>query len=94
MERPKNLGEVLGEVIGNMGIQRKLDEARAIEIWYQLADGPISEVTEKVWVDRKKLIVKVNSSVWRQELHLQQRAWLDRINQMAGAPVISEIIFR
>jgi predicted nucleic acid-binding Zn ribbon protein len=94
MERPKNLGEVLGEVINHLGIQRKLEEARIIEAWYHLADGPIKEVTESVWIDREKLVVKVNSSVWRQELHLQRQAWLERVTRAAGVDFVKEIVFR
>lgn len=89
----KSLGDALGGVIDQLGIKRKLDEARAIEAWYQIAGPTINEVTESVWVDRKKLLVKVSSSVWRQELHLQRQAWLQRLQKVAGNAV-QEIVFR
>ncbi len=94
MQRPKSLNDVLGEVIGNMGIGRKLDEARAIEAWYHVAGAAVNEVTERVWIDRKKMFVKVSSSVWRQELHLQRDTWLERIHEEAGVEVVREIVFR
>ncbi len=90
----KSLGDALGDVINQLGIKRKLDETRAIEAWYQIAGPTINEVTESVWIERKKLLVKVSSSVWRQELHLQRRAWLQRLNEKAGDYVVQEIIFR
>ncbi len=90
----KSLGEAMGGLIDQLGIKRKLDEATAIETWYQIAGPTINEVTASVWIERRKLIVKVSSSVWRQELHLQRRAWLQRLNEKAGANVVQEIIFR
>ncbi len=90
----KSLGDALGGVIDQLGIRRKLDETRAIEAWHQIAGATINEVTVSVWVERKKLLVKVSSSVWRQELHLQRSAWLKRLNDQAGANVVQEIVFR
>ena len=90
----KTLGDALGDLIDQMGIKQKLDEANAIEAWYQIAGPTINEVTESVWVERKKLLVKVSSSVWRQELHLQRSAWLKRLNEAAGHDVVHEIVFR
>lgn len=94
MQRPKSLGDVLGEVIDQMGIQQKLDEARAVESWYEVAGISINEVTERVWIDRKRMFIKVSSSVWRQELHLQRNEWLERIHEVVGREVIQEIVFR
>ena len=90
----KSLGDALGDVINQLGIKRKLDETRAIEAWHQIAGPTINEVTESVWMERKKLLVKVSSSVWRQELHLQRQAWLKRLNEQAGDYVVQEIVFR
>lgn len=90
----KTLGDALGDLINQMGIKQKLDEAKAIEAWYQIAGPTINEVTDSVWVERKKLLVKVSSSVWRQELHLQRAAWLKRLNEAAGSNVVHEIVFR
>lgn len=90
----KSLGDALGDLVKQLGIKQKLDETRAIESWYQIAGPTINEVTESVWIARKKLFVKVSSSVWRQELHLQRQAWLQRLNETAGSNVVQEIVFR
>ncbi len=90
----KSLGDALGDVINQLGIKRKLDETRTIEAWYQIAGATVNEVTESVWIERKKLLVKVSSSVWRQELHLQRHAWLKRLNEEAGVNIVTEIVFR
>ena len=94
MQEPKRLGDAISEAIKQLGLQRKLDEARVIEAWHEIAGGALQEVTDSVWIDREKLIVKVNSAVWRQELHLQRKAWLDRLTEAVGKPTVKEILFR
>lgn len=94
MQQPKSLGDAINEAIQQLGLQRKLDESRVIEAWHEIAGGALREVTDSVWIDREKLIVKVNSAVWRQELQLQRKAWLDRLTQVVGKQVVKEILFR
>ena len=94
MQQPVRLGDALNDAIKQLGIRRKLDEARVLEAWHLIAVGAISEVTESVWIDREKLIVKLSSAVWRQELHLQRAAWLKRLRKEAGTNLIKEIVFR
>ncbi len=94
MQQPKSLGEAISEAIEQLGIQRKLNEARIIEAWHKIAGPSIREVTESVWIDREKLIVKLSSAVWRQELQLQREAWLHRLREEAGLNTIKEIVFR
>lgn len=90
----KSLGDALGDAIKQLGIKQKLDETRAIEAWNKIAGPAINQVTDSVWINRKRLFVKISSSVWRQELHLQRQAWLKRLNDEAGDNVVQEIIFR
>ena len=94
MSNPKPLGEVLQEVIDQMGLRKKLDEARVIEAWAVLVGPQINGVTTSVWVRGTTLYVKVRSSAWRQELHLRRRAWLRRLNGELGSDLVDEIVFR
>ena len=94
MQQPKSLGDAIQQAISQLGLQRKLDEVRIVEAWYEIAGGPVGEVTESVWIDREKLIVKISSATWRQELHLQRRAWLKRLTEATGSTAIKEIVFR
>lgn len=91
---PQNIGSVLKDVIGKMGIQRKIDEARTVEAWAVLAGPQVNRVTESAWVRNDVLYVKVTSAAWRQELHLRRRQWCDRLNEQLKADLVREIVFR
>ena len=91
---PQPLGAVLRELIDQLGYRKRIDEARAVEAWAHLAGPQINAMTERAWVHDGKLFVKVRSAPWRHQLHLQRRAWCDRLNEEFDRKVIEEVVFR
>lgn len=94
MSRPKSLGNVLSEVIDRLGMRDKIDEARVVESWAQVAGQRVNGVTESVWMKGSTLFVKISSAAWRQELHMNRSAWKQRLNDQLGREVVKEIMFR
>lgn len=91
--KPQPLGKVLQSLIDQMGLRRKIDEARAVEAWATLAGPTINGVTDKAWIKGDRLYVKINSAAWRHELHLRRNAWRTRLNQQLGENLVREIVF-
>jgi predicted nucleic acid-binding Zn ribbon protein len=91
---PRPLGEVIQEVIDQMGIQQPIDEARVVETWAALAGTNINSVTESAWMDGSTLYVKITSAAWRQELHMNRRQWRERLNGEFDKDPVDEIVFR
>ena len=92
--RPQPLGDVLEEVIEQLGLQDKMDEARVIETWAAVAGPDVNGVTDSVWMDGATLYVKITSATWRQELHMNRRQWRTRLNEELDAELVDEIVFR
>ncbi|MDZ4701339.1 MAG: DUF721 domain-containing protein [Rhodothermales bacterium] len=92
--RPQRLGEVLGALIERLGIEHKLDDARIVDAWREIAGAPIDAVTGRVWVNKGILYVTVTSAPWRQELFLHRNAWRRRLNDRLGTALVQEIVFR
>ncbi len=90
----QRLGAVLDTLINEQGYRPKFDEAKALDAWKQLAGKSIGAVTTNVYVHSSRLYVELNSSAWRQELHMERQAWCEQLNSKLGKPVIKEIIFR
>jgi Protein of unknown function (DUF721). len=91
---PRPLGEVLEEVLDELGVQEEIDEARVIETWATVASTKINSVTESAWMKGSTLYVKITSAPWRQELHMNRRKWRERLNGELGSDLVDEIIFR
>jgi len=93
-KKPQSIGNVLRALIKNLGIERKIDEARAVESWGEVAGPQINGVTNSAWVKGDVLFVKISSPSWRHALHVQRRQWRERLNEHLGADLVREIVFR
>jgi predicted nucleic acid-binding Zn ribbon protein len=91
---PQPLGTVLRDLIERLGYREKIDAARAVEAWPELAGPTVAAVTESVWMRDGRLFVKVRSAPWRHQLHLQREGWRRRLNERLGREVVDEIVFR
>jgi predicted nucleic acid-binding Zn ribbon protein len=92
--KPRPLGEIMSEIIKGLGPSTRFAQALVIATWQDISGDQVQRVTESVWIDSRKLYVKLNSASWRQELHLQRRGLCERLNEELGRSEIDEIIFR
>ena len=92
--RPQRLGDVLADVIDDMGLRKKLDRARIVEAWAAVAGPQVNGVTERAWVKGSRLFIKIRSAAWRQELQMQRGRWKERLNDELGGPLVDQIVFR
>lgn len=93
-ESPQRLGDVIKEVIRELGVQEEIDEARVVETWAAIAGTKINSVTESAWMKGTTLYVKITSAPWRQELHMNRRKWRERLNGELDSDPVDEIVFR
>lgn len=91
---PQRLGDVLSALVERYGYRERLDAARAVEAWPQLAGEAVAGVTEQVWMRHGTLYVKVRSAAWRHQLQFQRDAWRARLNEHLGREVVDEVVFR
>ena len=82
------------DLIQDMGIGDKLEDARALQAWSDVAGDQINNQTKRTWIKKGKLTVVIASSVWRHELHLQRSQWLRRVNEALGRDYVKELVFR
>lgn len=90
----RRVDTILKDVLDNMGCRERFDEAKAMELWIELAGASINSVTSNVFVRKGVLYVELTSSVWRQELHFNRKRWCEKLNQALAKPMIREIVFR
>lgn len=93
-DNPQHLGEILQEVIDELGVQKEINEARVIDTWAAVAGTQINSVTESAWMKGSTLYLKITSAAWRQELHMNRRKWRERLNGALEEEIVEEIVFR
>ena len=87
----KHLKKAIEEAIDSAGIKSALSQEAAVVLWGSVVGEAVSSVTRAERVESGTLIVKVETAVWRQELHMQKEEIINKINKKIGTQAIREI---
>ena len=89
----KHLKKAIKEAIDGTGIDSALNQEAAIIHWKEAVGEVISSITKAEKVESGVLTIKVETPVWRQELHMQKEEVINKINKKIGTNAIREIRF-
>lgn len=86
--------DIIEEVLKASGIDQKLKERELIRQWDEVVGITIARSTESIYISDRKLIVKIRSSVIRNELTMIRDGLKMELNRRSGQSVIDEIIIK
>ena len=89
----EQLKKAIQEAISGSGLERAIQQESAVSIWSDVVGDVVSKVTDAASVDKGVLVVKTKSATWRQELYMQKKDIIDKINKKIGSAAIKEIRF-
>ncbi len=95
--RKKNtqkIDEVIKEYLKALKIDDKLKEVNLIKSWDDVVGKTIARSTQNIYIKNRKLFVKLNSSVIRNELFMLRDGLKKTLNDRAGEELIDEIILK
>ncbi len=88
------VGAIIRECLDDLNISRKLKEKRLVVQWGDILGKAIASRTKHVYIKDRTLYVQLTSSVARSELMMMRKAILDKLNEIAGEPLIDAIVIR
>jgi|TARA_Y100000590_G_C15475916_1_gene922071 predicted nucleic acid-binding Zn ribbon protein len=89
----ETLKSAIKKAVVSAGVEKALKQESAVFLWGEVVGKRISSVTTAEKVDKGVLTVKTESPTWRQELHMQKKEIIDKINNKIGSKTIKEIRF-
>ena len=89
----QSLKKVIKEAVRETGIDKALKQESAVFLWKDIVGKTVSAVTEAKKVENGVLLIKTQSPTWRQELYIQKKEILNKINKKIGSSAIKEIRF-
>ena len=89
----KTIREAIEQMLQVYRIKRRYDETAIIASWPALVGRSVANRTKEIFISDKKLFLRIESSVIRNELTLIRSQIIDNINRDAGSIVIADIIF-
>lgn len=89
----KTLKEAMDQMLKVYRLKGKFDETFAVKSWEEVVGKAVANRTKEIFIRDKKLFVRLESSVVKNELKMMRTQIINNLNEKAGAEVIQEIIF-
>lgn len=90
----KSIAEIVRATCREEGLETPLNEYRLIQAWPQVLGKAVQAYTKELRIYNQVLFVKVTSSVLRQELLMNRKSLVRRLNEHVKAQVITDIVLR
>ena len=74
-------------------LKRKFDETSLVAAWPEMMGPAVANRTRQLYIREKKLFIRVESSVLKNELVMIRSQILEKMNERAGSQVLEEIVF-
>ena len=87
-----SLKELMTNVIKENNLEKGMSQLSVEEAWGKLMGNGINSHTSSILLKGKTLVIKLNSSVLREELSYGKDKIIKLINEELGAKVISKLI--
>ena len=89
-----SFGTILAGLAHRLGLESKLFEARLRRQWPDIVGEAIAIHARPDQIRFRKLTVFVHNSVWLQQLSFLKPVLLEKVNALAGEPLVAEIVLR
>lgn len=87
-----SIKELLDNLISGGKLNKGMEKIRVEESWHAIMGAGVSTYTDGVILQNKTLIVKLSSSVLREELSYGKEKIIAMINERMGSQVVNKLI--
>lgn len=88
------IGDMILRYLREQGLETPLNEYRLIQAWETVLGKAVGRYTERLYIHNQKLYVHLSSPALRQNLQMSRERLVQKLNEVVGAQVIVDIVFR
>lgn len=88
----QSLKEVIDDLLEAYKLRSRFNQKKIIHSWERIMGKTIANRTDAVFFKDEKLIVKLNSSVLREELSFSKNKIIQLLNEDIGEEVVKEVM--
>jgi predicted nucleic acid-binding Zn ribbon protein len=88
-----SIKDALEKLLHAYKLKSKVQEAQLVDAWERIMGKMIERHTRDLYIRNKKLFVKLDSAVVRQELSYNRSKVLERVNEELGGNVVEDVVF-
>lgn len=89
----KSIKDAIEQMLNVYKLKRRFDETSVVAHWPDIVGKPVANRTRELFVRDKKLFVRIESSVVKNEMAMMRQQIINKINDEAKSVVVEEIIF-
>jgi hypothetical protein len=89
----KSLKEAIEQMLQVYKIKRKFEETSIVAAWPDMVGKSVANRTKELYISNKKLFLRIESSVIKNELMMMRSQIIGKINDKAKEILVEEIIF-
>ncbi len=89
----KSLKEAIEQMLNVYKIKRRYDETAIVSLWPTLVGKSVANRTKELFIRDKKLFLRIESSVIKNELVLMRSQIIKKINDDAKTELVADIVF-
>lgn len=87
-----NIKQAIDQLLDTYKIRKKFDETAVVSAWPEVMGAAIANRTQNVYVRDRRLYVKIESAVVKNELVLMRSQILARLNEHVGQVVVDDLV--
>jgi predicted nucleic acid-binding Zn ribbon protein len=89
----KSLKEAIEQMLNVYKIKRRYDETAIVSAWPDLVGKSVANRTRELFIKDKRLFLRIESSVIKNELVMMRNQIIQKINDDAKTELVVEIVF-
>ena len=89
----KNIKDLVMQNLRENGLETPFLQKRLVDAWPEVAGPSVARFTREVSIYNQVLYVKLSSPVLRTELSMRRQTFIDKLNHIVGARIITDIRF-
>ena len=89
----QSLKEVINELIKTYKLEDGITETRIIASWENVVGNLIYKHTDKIYIRKHNLYLKLDSPALKQELSFAKSTIIKKLNKAVGQNLIEDIVF-
>ncbi len=91
--KAQTVGEAFEAFLKAYKLQSKFNESYLVTYWEKLMGVSIAQRTEKIYISKGVLFLRISSSPLRQELVLAKSRIISLLNSEIGEEIIKDVVF-
>ncbi|MBD1387273.1 DUF721 domain-containing protein [Mucilaginibacter rigui] len=89
----KSLKDAIEQMLNVYKIKRRFDETAIVSAWPDLVGKSVANRTKELFIKDKRLFLRIESSVIKNELVMMRNQIIQKINDDAKTELVVEIVF-